>query len=120
MAISQKEVNIKGTDYLITQLPGSKGVVVMKQLTKLLGPSLAEAQESGSMAGAIDKLIENIDSVDVLVLLQNLMTTVTKKNVQINFDLEFAGNYDGLFLLTKEVINLNFESVFTLLGFAPS
>lgn len=118
MAISQKTVSIKGNEYLITQLPGSKGVVVMKQLTKLLGPALASAQDEGNMSSAVDKLIENLDSVDVLVLLQNLMSTVTKNGTTVNFDMEFAGNYDGLYMLTKEVINLNYESVFTLLGFA--
>jgi hypothetical protein len=34
----------------------------------------------------------------------------------INFDMEFAGKYDKLFNLVKEILEFNFGSVFTLFG----
>jgi len=114
--IGQKTVNIKGTDYLLTHFPAIKGTRILKQLIRLIGPSFAEFQKDQNLSGAMNVLFKNLDEVGVEVLIQELIQSVSKGSMGINFDSEFAGEYDKLFLLAKEVAEFNFGSVFTLLG----
>lgn len=122
MSLEQKTVNINGQDYMISQFAATKGIGILKSLAKLLGPSFAELSkgqeesEQGAVGLALEKLFDNFDSVDVEKLVKDLMHGVSKSNVAINFDMEFSGNYDTLFALSKEVVEFNFGSVFTLLG----
>lgn len=119
MAIGQKTVNIGGTDYLMTHFPAMRGTRVLKQLTKILGPSLVEMQGDGDdkIGKAMNALFDNLDQ-GVEQLIVELVSTCAKGSMAINFDMEFAGEYDKLFLLVREVIEFNFGSVFTLLGSA--
>lgn len=113
--IQQKTVNVRGTDYMLTHLPATKGVRVLKQLGKLVGPAIGSYQSAGIPA-AIAVLFENIESVDVENLIKELVGSASKGSMGINFDMEFAGQYDKLMLLVQEVVEFNFGSVFTLLG----
>ncbi|QYW06633.1 hypothetical protein uav_102 [Pseudomonas phage UAVern] len=117
MAIGQKHVTIHGTEYLITHFPAMRGTRVLKQLTKLIGPSFATLQAGGDLGTALNILFDNLDQ-NVEQLIVELVSTCSKGSVGINFDMEFAGEYDKLFLLVKEVVDFNFGSVFTLLGSA--
>lgn len=117
MAIGQKQVTILGTDYLLTHFPAMRGTRVLKQLTKLIGPSFATLQGGGDLGAALNILFDNLDQ-NVEQLIVELVSTASKGSVGINFDMEFAGEYDKLFLLVKEVVEFNFGSVFTLLGSA--
>lgn len=117
MAIGQKHVNILGTDYMITHFPAMRGTRVLKQLTTLIGPSFAALQAGGDLGAALNILFSNLDQ-NVEQLIVELVSTCSKGSVGINFDMEFAGEYDKLFLLVKEVVEFNFGSVFTLLGSA--
>ena len=116
MAIQQKTVNVKGTDYLLTHIPAIRGTRLLKQIVKLVGPSFATFQKQQDLGGAMNILFENLDSVGVEQLLQELVASANKGSVALNFDMEFAGEYDKLFLLVKEIVEFNFGSVFTLLG----
>ena len=122
MAIDQKVVELNGNEYIIDALPATKGIVVLKQLTKLLGPSVSHlfnpVEGENSMNKAVSALMESVDSVNLESLLKDLMASVTKNNVSINFDREFRGQYDLLFMLSKEVIELNYGSLFQIAGFA--
>jgi hypothetical protein len=118
MAIGQKQVTINGTDYLLTHFPAMRGTRILKQLTKILGPSLLAMQGEGEdkMTKAIEALFDNLDNgVEQLVV--ELASSATRGSAGINFDMEFAGAYDKLFLLVKEVVEFNFGTVFTQLGF---
>ncbi|UPW35876.1 tail assembly chaperone protein [Pseudomonas phage EM] len=117
---NQRTVIHNGTEYTINLLPATRGISVLKQLTSLLGPSLAKYQADSDFAGAMKELFDNIDKVPVENLIQNLMLTVFKGSMAINFDTEFAGKYDLLYALTKDVIEFNFGSVFSLIGFAEA
>jgi hypothetical protein len=114
--IAQKEVNIKGTDYLLTQIPAMTGLKLGKQLIKILGPSFTAMQgEGGSVTSALNILFENLDdNAEALVIA--LVTFASKGSVAINFNSEFAGEYDKLFLLVKEIVEFNYGSVFQMLG----
>lgn len=118
MAIQQKTFTIKGTSYHVTQLPASKGFKVLKALGKILGPAMAEISkaEENSLSVAVDKIFESLDEVPVEAMINEMINSVSKDNMAINFDTEFAGEYDKLFELIKEIVGFNFGSVFTLLG----
>lgn len=113
--IQQKQVTIGGDTFTITHLPATKGIRVLKEVAKLAGPIMA-AKESGDFGVIASTIIENLEQVNIEGLLKELINSVSKGSVAINFDMEFAGAYDKLFNLTKEVLEFNFGSVFTLLG----
>lgn len=117
MAIQQKEVNILGTDYLLTQFPGMTGLKLGKQLIKTLGPSFAvmSSGEGNSITGALNVLFENLDDNSEALIIA-LVSSASKGSVAINFNTEFAGEYDKLFLLVKEIVEFNYGSVFQMLG----
>lgn len=116
MAIKQKEVIINGETYLLTQLPGMTGLKLGKQLIKTLGPAFAVLQgEDASVGKALNILFENLDdNAEALVIA--LVTSASKGSVAINFNSEFAGEYDKLFKLVKEIVEFNYGSVFQMLG----
>jgi peptide subunit release factor RF-3 len=116
MAISQKSVTVKGTEYLLTHIPAIRGTRILKQIIKLVGPAFAQFQNEKNLGGAMTLLFDNLDAVGVEQLIQELVSSASKGSVGINFDNEFAGEYDKMFLLVKEIAEFNFGSVFTLLG----
>lgn len=118
--IRQTTTTINGEEFLINTLPATRGLKVLKQLTKLLGPAFSElikgGPESNPVSVAIEKLFDNLDSVDVEELVKTLVASSTKGSIAINFDTEFAGDYAKLFQLVKEIVEFNFGNVFTLFG----
>lgn len=116
--IQQKEINIKGDTYLLTQLGGMTGLKLGKQLIKTLGPSFAVLQgEDASVTKALNILFDNLDD-NAEALIIALTSSAAKGNMAINFNTEFAGEYDKLFLLVKEIVEFNYGSVFQMLGSA--
>jgi hypothetical protein len=65
----------------------------------------------------MEKLFDNLDTVDVEALIKELVaSSATKGSMAINFDMEFSGEYGKLFTLVKEIVEFNYGSVFTLFG----
>lgn len=125
MKQTQKIVPINGEDFQLNLFPGGKGLRLLNKIRGIAIPALAELQkeankgeeEAGDVIGVfISKVMEGMDKVDVEALVKELITSVSKDNMAINFDTEFAGEYDKLIALVKEVIMFNFGSVFTLVG----
>ena len=124
MAIQQLDVHIDGVDYKITQFLATKGLGIEVKLMKLLGPSFMELQKAAQdenaqeavLSAAITVLIEQFEKVDVVALIKELLSGVTKGTATINFDQEFAGRYGAIFDLVKEVLKFNFADVFSKLG----
>lgn len=123
--IKQKTISIGGEEFLLSTIPATKGIKLLKQLTKLIGPSFTELLKAGDedsegtspMGVAMEKLFDNLDTVDVESLVKELVaSSATKGSMSINFDMEFAGDYGKLFMLVKEIVEFNYGSVFTLLG----
>lgn len=114
--IEQKEVTIKGEKYLMTQFGGIKGVKLGKRVGRILlpiiGAAMTEGDESGA-GGIIQVIVDNLDHLDEQLIME-LVSSVTKGGVAIDFDKEFAGNYDTLFMLLQEVIEFNFNSLFQM------
>ena len=124
--IQQIDVHIDGTDYKITQFKATQGLAIEVKLVKLLGPAFMELQkvaqedsENGQeavLSSAINTLIMQMDKVDVVSLVKELLSGVTKGTAAINFDMEFAGRYGVMIELVKEVLKANFADVFSKLG----
>lgn len=123
--IKQKTVTIGTDSFMLTTLPAIGGIRILKQLIKLGGPAFAAFQggvgadgnpTTGGLAQAIEAVLANLDSVGVEQLVQDLVSSATKDNMSINFNMEFSGEYDKLFLLVKEIVEFNYGSVFTLFG----
>lgn len=112
--IQQKEVTIKGDSYTLTHFNGMVGLKLGKQLIKVLGPSFTLASQ-GNIPEALSILFENLDENSEALVIA-LVSGATKGNMAINFNVEFAGEYDKLFLLVKEIVEFNYGSVFQMLG----
>lgn len=117
--IKQKTVTIAGDEFLLTQFPATVGIRYQKKIAKVLLPSMAEIlknQENPEVNGAalaMEKLAENIDLIDEELIKEMILRGATKGTATINFDMEFAGEYNKLFDLLKEIIMFNFAGVFT-------
>lgn len=117
MALKQKQVIIGDDTFMLQTIPATKGLKLLKQITKLIGPAFGELTKAeGGVTQAIEKLVENLDQVEIELLVKELCASATKGTMTINFDIEFAGEYGKLFQLTKEVVEFNYGSVFTLVG----
>lgn len=117
MAIAQKTVTIKDTDYLLTQIPAMRGLKLLKQITKLAGPAIVASQgDNANIGSIIEAVMEHADEANIEELIVTLVQSASKGSMAINFDMEFAGDYGKLLLLVKEIVEFNFGSVFTDLG----
>lgn len=115
MAFKQKEITLKDNKYLLTSFPTTKGMVIVTQLTQVMGPAVASL-EGGGVATMISSLLDNLDKVDVVNLSKQIVSGATKQGVEINFEMEFSGEYDLLFNLMKAVVEFNFASVLSALS----
>lgn len=116
MAIQQKEVVVNGETFLLTQFPSLRGTRILRQLIKLIGPSFAELQSKGDVSAALNLIFDNLTE-ETEKLIPELISSASKNGMALNYEMEFAGAYDKMFLLCKEVVLFNYGSVFTLIGF---
>lgn len=139
MSIESKDILIGDNEYSITQFTTSKGLRYLKQLLKVLAPSFAALSEGTEVTNmdvkaaiedasiqteafvkAVNLLVENLDKEDIVELIKNLCGSVRRNNKDINFEVDFAGNYGELAQVLVEVCKYNYASVFQNggLGFA--
>ena len=106
----QKEVEINGDKYQITQFGGRQGLKLGKKVAKVLLPSLAAAYKDGdepSLGDLMEAIVDHIDDLDDQTIMEMLSLT-TKNKFAIDFDTEFAGNYGTLLQLLWEIVSFNF------------
>tara|TARA_R110000803_G_scaffold13482_1_gene37862 strand:- start:12493 stop:12879 length:387 start_codon:yes stop_codon:yes gene_type:complete len=123
--IEDKELEIDGETFRIAPFPAFKGLVYLKKLTKIVGPSIAtmfggeEATELADLSSAekaVELLVQNFDGDGVETLIKDLVASVTKNGQPLVFDIEFQANYGKLLKLVVEVVKVNYGSVFQLGG----
>jgi len=125
MVIEDKVLEIDGTEYRIQPFPAFKGLVILKKLTKIVGPSITTLVSSADGDGvdianaekAIELLVENFEGEGVENLIKELINSVSKGGQPIQFDIEFMADYGKLLKLVTEVVKVNYGSVFQLGGF---
>lgn len=120
MTVTRKTVEFNGTEYAIQAFVATKGIRIFTVLSKLIGPAfkaLSEAKDEDAASNlAVSALLESMDDVAVDDLMKQLMSGVTKNKEELNFDIEFMANYGLLVNLAKEVVSLNWGSLFNVLG----
>jgi len=131
--IQSKDILIGDTEYSMTTFTASKGLTYLKQLVKVLAPSFAAMAESAgsevtsndiknavldqtlqadALSKAVTLLVENMDKEDVVQLIQNLVASCRRNGKDINFNIDFAGNYSELMQILLEVCKYNYASAF--------
>jgi len=122
MAISSHNVEVNGEIYTINTFTATKGMIYLKKLAKIIGPAFAELAvdadenqqvEMERLGKAASLFFDNFDKEGADKIIEEWVKGYVTKNGQpIVYDMEFAGNYGALFYLVKEIINLNYKTVF--------
>lgn len=123
--IEDKIITIGDDEFRIQPFPAFKGLVILKKLTKIIGPSFTKLMSSseggnidlGNAEGAVELLVANFEGDGVESLIKELILSVTKNGQPLSFNIEFMSDYGKLFKLVAEVIKVNYASVFQLGGF---
>lgn len=121
--MSQLNVTVKDVDYIINAFKGKQGFILKAKLLKVVAPALsaikAAAEDTDMISvitGVVSEVLDKIDEGDTLDLIIELLSSVYKGSVKVNFDTEFSQNYSAIYLLLAEVIKFNYKDVFQMLG----
>lgn len=113
-------VHVGDESYLITAFLTSKGLRIKSKIIKYFGASLTEAfsseEDDTSIIAMIANVFEEITEDQFVELVKEILSGVTKSNMPINFETEFQLNYLNLYKLIKEVIEFNYNDLFSALG----
>lgn len=119
----QKEID--GATYQITQLPARRALKLQAKLIKLFGGVIGNfclgngKDTDEKIVNAIQSLSYTIDENNFDSLCMEILQGVRKNGVELTpatIDLEFAGDMAGIYKLIFEVLKVNFENFFTMLG----
>lgn len=119
-----KIVDINDKKYIIEPFKGRKGFKLKTKLMRVISPALNEMRkaadedvsELGLIVTAIQSVLENSEDDEIFAIVEELMTGVKTESGSLDFDLEFSQNYSTLYKLIKEVVEVNYNDVFSLLG----
>lgn len=113
---NQKTVRINGKGYLINAFKGVTGWSYLPRLTKYVFPFVGfmfdENKSDASVMDEMVKLLSGENANEVVALIQDIVADVQADGSNIDFNEEFAQNYDALILLVIEVIKLNYFDSF--------
>lgn len=122
----QKEIEIKGTKYLLTQFDGMFGFSVLQKVQAIFIPAWAQMQReiiNGNEAAFVDMvaaLSPKLAELDSGLIKQVIEKGATRNSIQIDFARDFAGKYMEMLSLLKEILMFNFKDVFQELGFGEA
>ena len=113
---NQKVVRLNDKAYMINAFKGLTGWSYLPRLTKYVFPFIGFMFNEGKGdEEVIEQLVnlltgENAKEVEQLII--DMVSDIQVNNSRIDFDNEFAQNYDSLILLFVEVIKLNYLESF--------
>ena len=113
---NQKVVRLNDKAYMINAFKGLTGWSYLPRLTKYVFPFIGFMFNEGKGdEEVIEQLVnlltgENAKEVEQLII--DMVSDIQVDNSRIDFDNEFAQNYDSLILLFVEVIKLNYLESF--------
>ena len=113
---NQKVVRLNDKAYMINAFKGLTGWSYLPRLTKYVFPFIGFMFNEGKGdEEVIEQLVnlltgENAKEVEQLII--DMVSDIQVDNSRIDFDNEFAQNYDSLILLFVEVIKLNYLDSF--------
>lgn len=120
--IKNKVITAGGKEYQIQAFMGIQGLAFLNKLKTIVGPSLAlvmggedeDESISNPMAVATDALIGAMDKYDVQAMIMEIIENCVhdKAGQPLVFDIEFSANYGALLVIIKEVLTLNYGTIF--------
>lgn len=113
---NQKVVRLNDKAYMINAFKGLTGWSYLPRLTKYVFPfigfMLNEGKGDDEVAEQLVNLLTGENAKEVEQLIIDMVSDIQVDNSRIDFDNEFAQNYDSLILLFVEVIKLNYLESF--------
>ena len=114
--MSQHIERINNKAYVINSFKGREGWSYLPRLTKYVFPFIGfmfnENKDDSEIISQLTGLLSNENQKEVEQLLVDLVANVEVDNMKIDFDKEFAENYDTFLLLVIQVIKLNYLESF--------
>ncbi len=118
MAIRTVEKVINGKQYTFNTWGASKGLNILKKVTKILGPSVMSLVTDGGSGNvellkeAVKEMAFNMDNEDIGALVKDILQDVKINNAPPvpSFDMYYSGEYKELFQAIFEVLKENYES----------
>lgn len=120
-----KTINLDGETYTIKKMNAWKSTTMLIRLAKLLGEGVVKFMAVGaakdedvmrSIGEAIGSVILHADVQETKEVINDLLAEVmvghTSQCVLSDFDTRFQDKLDHVFLLSKEVVNFNYERFF--------
>lgn len=114
--MSQHIERINNKAYVINSFKGREGWSYLPRLTKYVFPFIGfmfnENKDDSEIVSQLIGLLSDENQKEVEQLLVDLVSNVEVDNMKIDFDKEFAENYDAFLLLVLQVIKLNYLESF--------
>ena len=114
--MSQHIERINNKAYVINSFKGREGWSYLPRLTKYVFPFIGfmfnENKDDSEIISQLIGLLSDENQKEVEQLLVDLVSNVEVGNMKIDFDKEFAENYDAFLLLVIQVIKLNYLESF--------
>ena len=114
--MSQHIERINNKAYVINSFKGREGWSYLPRLTKYVFPfigfMLNEGKGDEEVVEQLVNLLTGENAKEVEQLIIDMVSDIQVDNSRIDFDNEFAQNYDSLILLFVEVIKLNYLESF--------
>ena len=114
--MSQHIERINNKAYVINSFKGREGWSYLPRLTKYVFPFIGfmfnENKDDSEIVSQLIGLLSDENQKEVEQLLVDLVSNVEVDNMKIDFDKEFAENYDAFLLLVIQVIKLNYLQSF--------
>ena len=114
--MSQHIERINNKAYVINSFKGREGWSYLPRLTKYVFPFIGfmfnENKDDSEIISQLIGLLSDENQKEVEQLLVDLVANVEVDNMKIDFDKEFAENYDAFLLLVIQVIKLNYLGSF--------
>ena len=114
--MSQHIEKINNKAYVINSFKGREGWSYLPRLTKYVFPFIGfmfnENKDDSEIISQLIGLLSDENQKEVEQLLVDLVSNVEVDNMKIDFDKEFAENYDTFLLLVIQVIKLNYLESF--------
>lgn len=112
----QTIITINERTYIINAFKGLKGWSYLPRLTKYIFPFVGfifnQDSTDDDVIATLVSLLSGENAKEVEQLIIEMVSDVNVDGSRIDFDTEFAQNYDALLKLAVEVLKLNYEDSF--------
>jgi hypothetical protein len=125
-----QERDIDGVHYVCSQFPATKGLKMTHRLGRFIsaplsalagdmkpGMKLTQADFGAETIGkAVQSFFESCDEAIFESTVKELLTSTTRDNKPINFDIDFAGQLGHLLKVLAFILEVNFKDFFSGIG----